>query len=355
VSAVLPPRWHDALAGARRRHPLLRDARLFQVVFLATLLTVGVLLRDFALWPQQMALAFAAGIATQALWLRALRIEQRGILSAVITCFGLSLLLRADSLWVHPLAAVLAISSKFVLRVRGKHVYNPANVGVILALSFLPGAWVSPGQWGQAVALAGWFVVLGGTVAWRAHRSDVAWAFLGAWFALLALRIAVLGQAWGLLAHQFANGALLLFAFFMISDPMTIPDRRGTRIAYACLVAAVAFTWQFALFRTNALLWALFLCSPLVPLIDRVWPAPKFEWRDPPALRVVKSWSIARLRCAGLRTSSAAAPHPNPLPAHGEREPSGARVTTVRNAAQPGPAKRLSARMQRATERREAP
>jgi enediyne biosynthesis protein E5 len=276
------------IAALAARHPLLRDARLLQVVFLAALLTVGVLLRDFALFPQQMALAFAAGIATQKLWLRALRREQRGVLSAVITCCGLCLLLRADSLWAHPLAAAFAISAKFMLRVRGKHVYNPANLGVILAISFLPGTWVSPGQWGQAVALGGWFVVLGGTVAWRAHRSDVAWAFLAAYLGLVALRLAALGQPWTIFAHQFTNGSLLLFAFFMISDPMTIPDRRCARIGYACVVAGAAFAWQFALFRSNGLVWALFLCAPLVPLLDRIWPARKFEWREPPGLRVVK-------------------------------------------------------------------
>ena len=170
-------RAHDA-DGARF---LLRDARLFQIAFLATLLSIGVLVRDFALLPQQMALAFAAGLATQALWIRALRIEHRGVLSALITCFGLSILLRADSLWVHPLAAALAISSKFVLRIHGKHLYNPANLGVILAISLFPGAWVSPGQWGQDVALAVWFVVLGGVVVNRAQRSDIAWMFLGAY------------------------------------------------------------------------------------------------------------------------------------------------------------------------------
>ena len=288
VTGVRAARWQDALANARMRHPLLRDARLFQIVFLASLLAVGVLLRDFTIRPEQMALAFGAGIAAQLGWLRVLRIGQRGILSAVITCCGLSLLLRADSLWVHPLAAVLAISAKFVLRIHGKHVYNPANLGVILALSFLPGTWVSPGQWGQAVTLAGWFVVLGGTVAWRAHRSDVAWAFLASWLLLVALRIAVLGQPWTLLAHPFTNGALLLFAFFMISDPMTIPNRRAARVAYAFGVAVVAFAWQFALFRTNGLMWALFLCSPLVPLVDRWWPAEKFEWRGKAELRVVR-------------------------------------------------------------------
>ncbi len=263
----------------RTRYPLLRDARLFQIAFLASLLTTGVLIRDFALLPQQMAAAFAAGLATQALWIRALKIEHRGVLSALITCFGLSLLLRADSLWVHPLAAALAISSKFVLRVHGRHVFNPANLGVILAISLLPGAWISPGQWGNAVALAAWLVVLGGVVAHRARRADIAWVFLAAYLGLIGLRVIVLGQPWAIFAHQFGNGGLLLFSFFMISDPMTIPNRRGPRIAYAIVVAVAAFVWQFALFWTNGLVWALFFCAPLVPVFDRLWPARNFEWK----------------------------------------------------------------------------
>jgi Na+-transporting NADH:ubiquinone oxidoreductase subunit NqrB len=263
--------------------PIFRDARLFQIAFQAILLTVGVLVRDFALDPRQMALAFAAGLVTQWIWLKALGLEHKGALSAVITCFGLSLLLRADTLWVHPLAAALAISSKFVLRVNGKHVYNPANFGVVLALVLVPGTWVSPGQWGNDVALAAWFVALGGLVTQRARRWDIAWMFLAAWASLVAARVLWLSQPWTIFAHQFANGGLLLFAFFMISDPMTIPNRRGARVAYALMVAALAFGWQFALFRPNALLWALFLATPLVPLIDRWWPGERFAWLPVPA------------------------------------------------------------------------
>jgi len=288
TARTLPARAADAWVALARRHPLLRDARLFQIAFLATLLSIGALARDFALLPAQMALAFAAGLATQSLWIRALHVEHRGVLSAAITCFGLSILLRADSLWAHPLAAALAISSKFVLRVHGKHVYNPANLGVVVALLAFPGAWVSPGQWGQDVALAAWFVALGGLVTRRARRADIAWVFLAAYLGLVALRIEALGQPWTIFVHQLANGGLLLFAFFMISDPMTIPNRHGARVGYAIVVALVAFGWHFALYRPNGLVWALFLCTPLVPLIDRLWPAEKFEWRPPPALHVVK-------------------------------------------------------------------
>ena len=195
---------HAAALCAR----LPRDARIYQIAFQAILLTVGVLARDFALDPRQMALAFAAGLVTQRLWLKALGLEHRGMLSALITCFGVSLLLRSDTLWVHPLAAAVAMSSKFVLRVHGKHIFNPANLGVIAALVLLPGTWVSPGQWGNDVALAGWFVALGGLVTQRARRWDISWVFLGAWLGLVAARVLVLGQPWTILAHQLANGGL---------------------------------------------------------------------------------------------------------------------------------------------------
>jgi Na+-transporting NADH:ubiquinone oxidoreductase subunit NqrB len=255
------------------------DARLYQIIFLAALLTTGVLLRDFALRPEQMALTFTAGLTTQALCIRALGLKRVGYLSAAITCFGLSILLRADTLWVHPLAACIAIGSKFVLRINGKHLYNPANLGVMTSVLLLPGAWISPGQWGTDLALAGWFVVLGALVTQRARRWDISWMFLTAFLGLIAARVLWLGQNPAVFVHQLGNGGLLLFAFFMISDPMTIPNRRSMRIVYALCVAAAAFAWQFVLFKPNALVWALFLCTPLVPVLDWLAPGERFGWR----------------------------------------------------------------------------
>lgn len=267
----------DAFAWLRGELP--RDARVYQILFLASLLTFGVLWRDFTLRPAQMALAFAAGIATQAFWLEVKGLRQRGYLSAVITCFGLSILLRADSLWVHPLAAALAISTKFTLRLNGKHLYNPANAGLIAALTLLPGTWISPGQWGNALAAAVWFVALGAIVTQRARRGDIAWLFLGSWLGLAAIRVAWLGQSSGVWWHQLGSGALLLFAFFMISDPLTIPNRTAMRCLYALMVALIAFAWQYLWFKPNALPWALFLATPLVPLLDWLAPAPAHRWR----------------------------------------------------------------------------
>jgi enediyne biosynthesis protein E5 len=263
------------------REWLPRDARILQIAFLVLLLTVGVLLRDFSVQLLQVALTFGAGLAAQAFWLERLGLKQRGMLSAVVTCCGLSLLLRSDTLWVHPLVAGFAMSSKYVFRVNGKHLYNPANLGVVAAITLLPGAWVSPGQWGSDLALAVWFLMLGTLVTQTARRLDISWVFLGAFLGLLALRVLLLGQSWSIWWHQWGNGALLLFAFFMISDPMTIPNRREARVAYAIVVALGAFVWQYFLFRPNALIWSLFLLTPLVPLLDRWLPGSRFEWKHP--------------------------------------------------------------------------
>ena len=275
-----------------------QDARIWQIAFQAVLLAIGVLARDFSLAASQMALCFAAGLATQALWIRVLALRNVGYLSAVITCFGLSLLLRADSWWAHPLAAALALSAKFTLRLRGKHLFNPANLGVVLAVLLFPGAWISPGQWGSDLAFAAWFIALGGFVASRAQRADTSWVFLAAYLLLIGAWYLWLGKSLASWLHHLQSGALLLFAFFMISDPMTTPDRRSARIIHAVCVAAVAFAWQFLLYRPNGLIWALLFCVPLVPLLDAWLPGRRFHWREPadPAATIARkdSWSTAR-------------------------------------------------------------
>jgi Na+-translocating ferredoxin:NAD+ oxidoreductase RnfD subunit len=124
-------------------------------------------------------------------------------------------------------------------------------------------------------------VALGALVTRRARRWDISWMFLACWLGFVLLRVTYLGQNWGVLFHQLQSGALLLFTFFMISDPMTIPNQQRARLLYAVLVATIAFFWQYALFRPNALIWGLFLATPLVPLLDRLLPAPRFQWRPP--------------------------------------------------------------------------
>ncbi len=254
------------------------DPRIFQILFLGILLAAGAWLRDFSLTTAQIVLTFTAAIAAQHVSFGTHPDAPRSYRSAIITGLSLTLLLRADNLWIHPAAASAAIFSKSLIRIRGKHLFNPATFGVMFAMLLLPGAWISPGQWGQDIALAGWMVALGAFVATRARRADISWSFLAFYVGALALRVAYLGQRWAVLEHQLMNGALLLFAFFMISDPMTSPNHPRARAFHAAMVAAIAFTWQFGFYAHNGVLWALFLAAPMVPMWDALWAAPKYQW-----------------------------------------------------------------------------
>jgi Na+-transporting NADH:ubiquinone oxidoreductase subunit NqrB len=177
-------------------------------------------------------------------------------------------------------AAVLAVGSKFALRVRGKHVFNPTNLAIV-ALLATGEAWVSPGQWGSAAFFAFLLACVGGLVVNRAARSDVTFAFLAFHLAIVFGRSLWLGEPWAIPVHRVQNGALLIFAFFMISDPRTTPDRRGARVVFAALVALGAGYVQFVLFRTNGLLLSLAACSLLTPVFDVVWPGFRYAWTRP--------------------------------------------------------------------------
>jgi enediyne biosynthesis protein E5 len=255
------------------------DPRLLQIVALGILLSAGAYFRDFSLRPAQIVLTFAAGLGTQRLLDALVRKRFPTLRSATITSLSVTLLLRADNLWAHPVAAAAAIVSKFLIRSRGKHLFNPANFGIAVALLVLPGTWVSPGQWGGDIAIAGWVVALGVAVAGRARRADISLLFLFFYLGALAARVAWLGQNWAVWAHQLQSGALLLFAFFMISDPMTTPNHALGRAGHAALVAAVSYAWAFGLFKANAVLWALFVAAPGVRVWDALWPGPAYEWQ----------------------------------------------------------------------------
>lgn len=255
------------------------DPRVFQIVSLLTFLSIGAFARDFSISSSQIALTFLSGIATQCFFLKRLQLPHVGYLSAVITCFGISLLLRSDSLWIHPLAACLAISAKFLLRINHKHLFNPANFGVMIPVLLLPGSWVSSGQWGSDVALSFIFLAFGSWVISRAKVGTLSWVFLGSYLGIWALyRVFYLGYEWSVWMHQLNSGTLLLFSFFMISDPKTTPNHSLARIFYAVFIAFLAHLFQYYFYFTNGILLALLLASPLVPILDRVLSAAQFEW-----------------------------------------------------------------------------
>lgn len=259
-----------------------RDARHAQIVLLAALLVHGLLNLHWSLQLPRYAVLIGSCLAMQAMAVRVLDLPLSGLKSAVITGLGLSLLLHVGTLGTAALAAVIAIGGKCVLRDRGKHVFNPGNLGIVLTIILSRDAWVSPGQWGSGALLLVLFGSLATMMLLRVGRADVAFTFLGS-FGLLQFARTVMYLGWGtdVFVHQMMNGSLLLFSFFMITDPMTTPNAPRARIVWGMLVAAVAFLLADRVRIQAAPIWALFLVSMFTPVFDRLWRAARFQWSPP--------------------------------------------------------------------------
>ena len=256
------------------------DPRLYQIASLSTLLLYGLtwLHFDISLW--QIAITLGTALLTQYAGTRYYNLSAFDPKSPLISALSLCLLLRTDHLAVAALASFIAIGSKFVIRWKDKHVFNPTNLALVVMIGSGLG-WISPGQWGQ-VAWFGFLVAcLGSLVVTRASRADVTLAFLSFYVGLLFARALWLGDPLTIPLHQIESGALLIFAFFMISDPKTTPDSRAGRIVYALCVALAALYVQFGLFRPNGPLWGLIACTPLVPLLDHLFPGARYVWTRP--------------------------------------------------------------------------
>jgi Na+-transporting NADH:ubiquinone oxidoreductase subunit NqrB len=267
---------------------MFQDARDYQICFLSLFLTLGLYTKDWTLRPEIIVSAIATCLLIQALasilqtkflasthspWTASLR-------SALITGLSLSLLLRTDHWLTMSFAAVIGILSKFLIRVQGKHLFNPANAGIIAALVLTHDAWVSPGQWGELGWYALLFVGAGGIVLQRVGRWDTSAMFLATYGSLMVLRNYWLGWSWEVVTHHLSNGSLVLFALFMITDPRSIPNARLGRLIWAIAVALLTFILQTQFFLSSAIFWALFCLSPTAILLDGLWPSVRFEWKQ---------------------------------------------------------------------------
>jgi Na+-transporting NADH:ubiquinone oxidoreductase subunit NqrB len=262
------------------------DPRLYQIGFLSSFLILGWVANGWTLPGVNLLTAIGVCGGMQYLGLRLVKpaqsIARSSFYSPMITALGLSLLLRVDQPLTMAIAAGAAISAKFLIQWQGKHLFNPANFGIVVALCLTQDAWVSPGQWGASLWLVGVFLMAGGLVLKQVGRWDTTVAFLGFYLGLEALRNLYLGWTWDVWAHRMMNGSLILFALFMITDPRTIPNSRVGRVMWSLLIATLAFVLRNLFFVNTAVIWALFLVAPLTPLFDRMFAADRFTWDASP-------------------------------------------------------------------------
>ena len=262
------------------------DPRYFQVIFQAIFLSYGILFLHWNADWQHYIISIAGCLlfqytADSIRSKRCLKINEfdRWGFSVLISAMSLCLLLKTNDWYVSLVAAFLTVGSKYILRFNKKHIFNPSAFGIVATLLLTKDAWLSPAQWGSNAVIFFFVVTLGTIVVTRVQKLDVSLAFLLTFVGLLYWRqVYVLGWPMDHFIHSVSTGSLLLFTFFMISDPRTSPNHPFARIIWAILIAAVSFYLAAFKWKYNTIIWVLVAAAPFVPLLDTIFRSRQFEW-----------------------------------------------------------------------------
>lgn len=244
------------------------DNRFVPPLFITIILLAGHLSFGILESYQKTLLAIATAIMAELILGRIFLHQWPHLASAYISGISVGILLRSPAFWPYILCSLLAITSKYVLRVKGRHIWNPSNFGICAMLFLASDAVATLSiQWGNNLWAMLVIWALGSAIIWRLRRFHICAVYVISFLVLSLIRAWITGDPWLSEVSPITGPEYQLFIFFMITDPKTtVKSRLGQ-----CVVAfSVALVEMF--FRLDqsiyAPLYALFFVGPAAMLIE---------------------------------------------------------------------------------------
>jgi enediyne biosynthesis protein E5 len=193
--------------------------------------------------------------------------------SAYITGISVGILVRSPFLWPYALTSFISIASKYVLRLNGRHLWNPSNFGVSAVL-FLAPATVSllSIQWGNTLWPMVVIWLLGAAIVWRVGRLHISATYVASFLGFSWIRSAVMGTPWLANVAPITGPMYQLFIFFMVTDPKTTVRSTSGQCLVVFFVALVEALLRLAEV-VYAPFYALFVVGPAAMLFERWRPS----------------------------------------------------------------------------------
>jgi enediyne biosynthesis protein E5 len=191
--------------------------------------------------------------------------------SAYITGISVGILVRSPAYWPYVVCSLLSISSKYVLRLKNRHIWNPSNFGISVLLFLAPETVSTLSiQWGNNVwpMLVIW--VLGSVIIWRVRRFNITATYVLSFIAFAFVRSWITSSPWLSEIAPLTGPMYQLFIFFMITDPKTTVRNRTAQCVVAFLIAFVEMILRLEQI-VYAPFYALFLVGPAALLIEMWW------------------------------------------------------------------------------------
>ena len=244
------------------------ENRFVPPVFITLILLVGHLSFGMLESYQKTLLAIVVSILAELVLGRIFLGKWPHLASAYITGISVGILIRSPAFWPFALCSLISITSKYVLRVKGRHIWNPSNFGVSVLL-FLAGDIVASLsiQWGNFLLPMIVIWVLGSVIIWRLRRFHITGTYVVSFLLFAFLRAWMTGNPWQSEIAPITGPEYQLFIFFMITDPKTTVRGKMEQCLVAFSVAAVEMVMRLNQV-VYAPFYALFLVGPTALLIE---------------------------------------------------------------------------------------
>jgi Na+-translocating ferredoxin:NAD+ oxidoreductase RnfD subunit len=266
--AVIPNPPQAMAPAASWKKWLSLDNRFVPPLFITLILLIGHLSFGMLESYQKTLLAIGVSIVAELILARTFTGKWPHLASAYISGISVGILVRSPAFWPYALCALITITSKYVLRFRGRHLWNPSNFG-ISALLFLAGDTVASLtiQWGNFLLPIFVIWALGSTIIWRLRRFHITLTYVVSFLVFALLRAWITHNPWQSEISPITSPEYQLFIFFMITDPKTTVKTRVGQCAVAFSVALVEMV-----LRLNQVIYApfyaLFLVGPTALLLE---------------------------------------------------------------------------------------
>jgi Na+-transporting NADH:ubiquinone oxidoreductase subunit NqrB len=213
-------------------------------------------------------IAIVASLLTELLLGRIFTGKWPNLASAYITGISVGILVRSPAFWPYAVCAVVSIMSKYVLRVKGRHIWNPSNFGISVLLFLAPETVASLSiQWGNYLLPMVVIWILGSVIIWRVRRFHITGTYVACFIAFAFLRSYVTGSPWQSEIAPLTGPMYQLFIFFMITDPKTTVRAKFWQCVVVALVALVEMILRLSQV-VYAPFYALFLVGPAALLVE---------------------------------------------------------------------------------------
>ena len=272
----LPASTLKSVPDRARPRPFPIDVQYVAPLLITVILLIGQVFYGLLESYPKTLLAIGASILTEIVLSRLFYNKWPSLASAYVSGISVGILVRSPLYWPYIVCSVLSITSKYVLRVKGRHLWNPSNFGISAMLALAPAAVASLSiQWGNSLGAMLVIWTLGSVIIWRLKRFHICATYVASFFAFAALRAALqhspltLGEAFQNEIAPITGPMYQLFIFFMITDPKSTV--RGWRAQCVVAFSVAAAECVLRLFHNvHAPYFALFLVGPIANAID-IW------------------------------------------------------------------------------------